>query len=83
MRTILSYRRCPQYIFQRPEGSFLLNQINHRIYFNVRKFKDYGKLSNQNLNEIIENARGVINEDKKHPVIYTELSPIFPNAKLQ
>ena len=37
------------------------------VYFNVRKFKDYGKLSNQNLNEIIENARGVINEDKKHP----------------
>ncbi|MEM0140063.1 MAG: cysteine--tRNA ligase [Ferroplasma sp.] len=37
------------------------------IYFSVNKFVDYGKLSNQNTSQIIANARGTINEEKKSP----------------
>ncbi|WMT50876.1 MAG: cysteine--tRNA ligase [Ferroplasma sp.] len=37
------------------------------VYFKVRKFSDYGKLSGQNMDEIRANARGTINEEKEYP----------------
>lgn len=51
------------------------------VYFSVKKFKDYGKLSNQNLNEIIKNSRGIINEDKREPedfVLWKKMKPGEP-----
>ena len=37
------------------------------VYFHVRKFSDYGKLSGQNMDEIKSNARGTIREEKEDP----------------
>ncbi len=51
------------------------------VYFDVHKFKDYGKLSNQNLEEIKENARGILNEDKRNPedfVLWKKMKPGEP-----
>ncbi len=39
---------------------------NH-VYFEVKKFKDYGKLSNKNLEELIAGSRVEISENKKNP----------------
>lgn len=37
------------------------------IYFDIQKFKDYGKLSRANLEEQIAGARVEVNEEKHHP----------------
>ncbi len=37
------------------------------IYYEIKKFKDYGKLSHQPLDKIIAGHRVIINEDKKNP----------------
>ncbi len=51
------------------------------VYFNVRKFEDYGKLSNQNIEEMKTNARGIINEKKNDPldfVLWKSMKPGEP-----
>ena len=40
---------------------------NKHVYFEVKKFKDYGKLSNKNLEELIAGSRVEISENKKNP----------------
>ena len=40
---------------------------NNHVYFEVKKFKDYGKLSNKNLDELIAGSRVEISENKKNP----------------
>ncbi len=40
---------------------------NNHVYFEVKKFKDYGKLSNKNLDELIAGSRVEISEEKKNP----------------
>ena len=40
-------------------------EINNHVYFEVNKFKDYGKLSNKNLDELIAGARVEVSENKK------------------
>nr|WP_010917502.1 cysteine--tRNA ligase [Thermoplasma volcanium]Q978Z5.2 RecName: Full=Cysteine--tRNA ligase; AltName: Full=Cysteinyl-tRNA synthetase; Short=CysRS [Thermoplasma volcanium GSS1] len=37
------------------------------VYFEVRKFKDYGELSNQSLDQIIAGYRVAVNENKRNP----------------
>lgn len=37
------------------------------VYFEVKKFKDYGKLSGQSLENVISGARVDVDEKKKHP----------------
>ena len=37
------------------------------VYYDISKFKEYGKLSGQKLKNIRAGARVIINEDKKHP----------------
>ena len=37
------------------------------VYFNVSSFKDYGKLSNKNVNELFAGARVEVSENKKRP----------------
>ncbi len=51
------------------------------VYFNVKKFSEYGELSNQNLDQIRENARGVIKEEKNAPedfVLWKKMKPGEP-----
>ena len=47
------------------DGYAYLN--NQHIYFEVKKFKDYGKLSNKNLDELIAGSRVEISENKRNP----------------
>ena len=39
---------------------------NNHVYFEVKKFKDYGKLSNKNLEELVAGSRIEISENKKN-----------------
>ena len=41
--------------------------VNGNVYFDVSKFKDYGKLSRRKVEELEAGARVEINPDKKHP----------------
>ena len=41
-------------------------EVNMHVYFEVNKFKDYGKLSNKNLKELIAGSRVDISENKKN-----------------
>ena len=38
---------------------------NKHVYFEVKKFSDYGKLSNKNLEELVAGSRVEISENKK------------------
>jgi cysteinyl-tRNA synthetase len=39
---------------------------NQHVYFEVNKFKDYGKLSNKNLDELISGSRVEVSDNKKN-----------------
>jgi len=41
-------------------------EVNKHVYFEVNKFKDYGKLSNKNLKELIAGSRVEVSENKKN-----------------
>ena len=41
-------------------------EVKQHVYFEVNKFKDYGKLSNKNLKELIAGSRVEISENKKN-----------------
>lgn len=43
-------------------------ELNGDVYFEVDKFKDYGKLSNKNIDELEAGARIGVNEQKKSPM---------------
>ena len=43
-------------------------EANGSVYFDVSKFKDYGKLSGRNTEEMIAGARVEVSPDKKNPV---------------
>ena len=48
------------------EKEFAYESNNH-VYFAVSKFKDYGKLSNKNIKDLISGSRVEISENKKEP----------------
>ncbi|SVC84898.1 uncharacterized protein METZ01_LOCUS337752, partial [marine metagenome] len=48
---------------------------NKHVYFEVKKFKDYGKLSNKNLDELIAGARVEVSENKKNPADFVLWKP--------
>ena len=52
---------------------------NNHVYFEVKKFKDYGKLSNKNLDELIAGSRVEISEDKKNPEDFVLWKPSTDN----
>ena len=52
---------------------------NNHVYFEVNKFKDYGKLSNKNLDELIAGSRVEISEDKKNPEDFVLWKPSTDN----
>ena len=40
---------------------------NNHVYFQLNKFKDYGKLSNKKLEDLIAGSRVVVSKNKKNP----------------
>jgi len=52
----------------RLEHKGLAYETNDGVYFSVRGFKDYGKLSHQSIDSLISGARISINENKKDPL---------------
>ncbi len=52
---------------------------NQHVYFEVKKFKDYGKLSNKNLEELIAGSRVEISENKKNPEDFVLWKPSKEN----
>ncbi len=54
-------------------------ESNQHVYFDVNKFKDYGKLSNKNLEELISGARVEISENKKNPADFVLWKPSSEN----
>jgi len=58
-------------------GYAYLNKGN--VYFEVKKFKDYGKLSNKNLEELIAGSRVEISENKKNPEDFVLWKPSIDN----
>ncbi len=49
------------------------------VYFEVKKFKDYGKLSNKNLDELIAGSRVEISDNKKNPEDFVLWKPSKEN----
>ena len=54
--------------------SFAYEKNNH-IYFEVKKFKDYGKLSNKNLDELVAGSRVDVSDNKKNPADFVLWKP--------
>ena len=48
---------------------------NGNVYFNVNKFKDYGKLSNKNPKELISGSRVEVSEFKNNPLDFVLWKP--------
>ena len=58
-------------------GYAYLNNLH--IYFEVKKFKDYGKLSNKKLDELIAGSRVEISKNKKNPEDFVLWKPSKDN----
>jgi len=52
---------------------------NNHIYFEVKKFKDYGNLSNKKLEDLIAGSRVEISENKKNPEDFVLWKPSKDN----
>ena len=52
------------------EKGFAYN-VNGNVFYDVGKFKTYGKLSGKNTEELESGARVEINEEKKHPLDFS------------
>jgi cysteinyl-tRNA synthetase len=42
-------------------------EVNGSVYFDVRKFKDYGKLSGRTIEELVEGTRVEVRSEKRNP----------------
>ena len=58
-------------------------EVNGSVYFDVSKFKDYGKLSGRNVEEMIAGARVEVSPDKKNPVDFALWKKAEPNHIMQ
>lgn len=52
------------------EKSFAYN-VDGNVFYDVSKFKEYGKLSGKNIEDLISGARIEINKDKKNPLDFS------------
>ena len=52
---------------------------NDHVYFEVKKFRDYGKLSNKKLDELIAGSRVEVSEIKKNPEDFVLWKPSTDN----
>ena len=58
-------------------------EVNGSVYFDVSKFKDYGKLSGRNVEEMLAGARVEVSPDKKAPVDFALWKRAEPNHIMQ
>jgi len=58
-------------------------EVNGSVYFDVSKFKDYGKLSGRNVDEMLAGARVDVSPDKKHPADFALWKKAEPNHIIQ
>lgn len=54
-------------------------EISDGVYFDVSKFKDYGKLSHRNLEELQAGARIEVNPEKRNPLDFALWKKAKPN----
>ena len=53
---------------------FAYEKKNH-VYFEVKKFKDYGKLSNKQLDDLVAGSRVEVSDNKKNPADFVLWKP--------
>lgn len=58
-------------------------EVNGSVYFDVSKFKDYGKLSGRNIEEMLAGARVEVSPDKRKPVDFALWKKAEPNHIMQ
>lgn len=58
-------------------------EVNGSVYFEVAKFKEYGKLSGRNIEEMVAGARIAPSPDKKAPVDFALWKKAEPNHIMQ
>ena len=58
-------------------------EANGSVYFDVSKFKDYGKLSGRNVEDMLAGARVEVSPDKKAPVDFALWKKAEPNHIMQ
>jgi cysteinyl-tRNA synthetase len=58
-------------------------EVNGSVYFDVSKFKEYGKLSGRNVEEMMAGARVEVSPDKKNPVDFALWKRAEPNHIMQ
>jgi cysteinyl-tRNA synthetase len=58
-------------------------EVNGSVYFDVSKYKDYGKLSGRNIDEMIAGTRVDISPEKKNPVDFAIWKKAEPNHIMQ
>ncbi len=58
-------------------------EVNGSVYFDVSKFKDYGKLSGRNVEDMLAGARVEVSPDKKHPADFALWKKAEPNHIMQ
>ena len=58
-------------------------EVNGSVYFDVSKFKDYGKLSGRNTDEMLAGARVEVSTEKKNPVDFALWKKAEPNHIMQ
>jgi cysteinyl-tRNA synthetase len=58
-------------------------EVNGSVYFDVSKFKDYGKLSGRNIEDMLAGARVEVSSDKKNPADFALWKKAEPNHIMQ
>jgi cysteinyl-tRNA synthetase len=58
-------------------------EANGSVYFDVSKFKDYGKLSGRNTDEMMTGTRVEVSPDKKNPIDFALWKKAEPNHIMQ
>ncbi|MFH0735757.1 MAG: cysteine--tRNA ligase [bacterium] len=66
-------------IIQKIEENGYAYNIDGNVFFDVVKFKDYGKLSGKNIDDLISGARIEINEEKTNPLDFALWKKTKPN----
>lgn len=58
-------------------------EVNGSVYFDVSKFKGYGKLSGRNLEEMLSGTRVEISQEKRNPADFAVWKKAEPNHIMQ
>ncbi len=58
-------------------------EVNGSVYFDVSRFKDYGKLSGRNVKDMLAGARVEVSPDKREPIDFALWKKAEPNHIMQ